>query len=487
MPVTISANFYELIHASLTTQPTERVWVQWPALPGKPAPAADTGGSLLARIGAMSARLAHQGVQPGQRVLLALPVGPALLSGLLGLLAVGAVPVLPPAGSTPRSMRRLAREQGIRVAVVSTAVPTWARLLARLRGLRLIVSPAGSSVALPQRRPQAVPSHQPALISHSSGSTGGPPKTVVRTHAVLTAQHLTLRAAFPPLSGQHDFPLFPNVLLHNLAAGVTSVLPAVPALDVRQLEAAAVVEQLRTGPVHTLTGNVFYFRQLLQYLTQQPTTFPEVVALGIGGSPVPEALLVALQPYFPAAQRIVIYGSSEAEPLAIRDAAASPAPLPAAGYCVGHLRPEISWELQPLGQVRTPAGCWVQVGELAVRGPHVAVAEAEWFLTGDFGYLDAEHRLVLTGRKGNETIVAGVQHYQLEHALSTVPGVARVAARPTPEGFTVYVQGPADLQPALRVVLGQCFPTDLAVSFHFRTELPVDGRHHSKILYAQLA
>jgi acyl-coenzyme A synthetase/AMP-(fatty) acid ligase len=122
-----------------------------------------------------------------------------------------------------------------------------------------------------------------------------------------------------------------------------------------------------------------------------------------------------------------------------------------------------------------------------VRGPHVAVAEAEWFLTGDFGYLDAEQRLILTGRKGNETIVAGVQHYQLEHALSSVPGVARAAARPTAEGFTVYVQGAAALEPALRTVLGQCFPPDLPVSLVFRAALPVDGRHHSKILYAELA
>ncbi|TGD79885.1 AMP-binding protein [Hymenobacter wooponensis] len=483
----MSANFYELIHHTLTTHPAEQVWVQWPALPGQQAPAADTGRSLLGRIGAMSVRLGSHGVQPGQRVLLVLPVGPALLSGLLGLLAVGAVPVLPPAGSTPSSLRLLAKQQGIGVALVSDAVPAWARLLARLRGLRLVISPAASSAAISPLRPQPVPANQPALVSYSSGSTGGAPKTVVRTHAVLTAQHLTLKAAFPPLPGQHDFPLFPNVLLHNLAAGVTSVLPAVPALDVRQLEAATVVEQLRTGPVHTLTGNVFYFRRLLEHLTQHPTVFPEVVALGIGGSPVPEVLLAALQPYFPAAQRIIIYGSSEAEPLAIREAAASPAPPPAAGYCVGHLRPELTWELRPLGQVRTPAGNWVQVGELAVRGPHVAVAEAEWFLTGDFGYLDAEQRLILTGRKGNEIIVAGVQHYQLEHALSTVPGVARVAARPTANGFTVYVQGTAALEPALWTVLGQCFPSDLPVSLLFRAELPVDRRHHSKILYAELA
>ena len=164
-----------------------------------------------------------------------------------------------------------------------------------------------------------------------------------------------------------------------------------------------------------------------------------------------------------------------------------PTPAAAAGYCVGHLRPELTWELRPLGQVRTPEGTWAAVGELAVRGPHVAVVGNEWFLTGDFGYLDAQNRLVLTGRRGNETIYGGVQHYQLEHALSEVPGVARVAAQPSAAGFVVYVQGPATLEPALRKVLGYSFQPELVAAFHFRRELPVDGRHHSKILYAQLA
>ncbi|TGE06640.1 AMP-binding protein [Hymenobacter fodinae] len=483
----MSANFYELIHATLTSHPAERVWVHWPALPGQPAPAPDTGQRLLARIGAVSTRLGHYGVQPGQRVLLALPVGPALLSGLLGLLAMGAVPVLPLAGSTTTSLRKLAQEQGIRVVLVSEAVSIGVRLLARLNGLHLVVSKTDSPSSATGPRPCPVPAHQPALVSHSSGSTGGRPKRVVRTHAVLTAQHLALKAAFPPLPNQHDFPLFPNVLLHNLAAGVTSVLPAVPALDVRQLAAEAVVAQLRTGQVHTLTGNVFYFRRLLEHLAQHPAVFPAVVALGIGGSPVPEAVLTALQPFFPRAQRFVIYGSSEAEPLAIREAGASPAPSPASGYCVGPLRPELTWELRPLGQVQTPAGQWVAVGELAVRGPHVAVPGQEWFLTGDFGYLDAQQQLVLTGRKGNEAIVAGLQHYQLEHALSTVPGAERVAAVPQAAGFAVYVQGSPSLEPALRAALGQYFSPAPPVVFQFRAELPVDGRHHSKILYSQLA
>lgn len=482
----MSANFYELIHANLTANPG-KVWVQWPTLPGTMTPPADTGQRLLARIGHMAARLREQGVEPGQRVLLALPVGPALLSGLLGLLAVGATPVLPPAGSTAASLRRLAREQGIRVGLVAETVPAWARLLARLRGLRLLVSPPTGLAEPAPFWVEPIAPDQAALVSHSSGSTGGTPKTVIRTHAVLTAQHQVLKAAFPPLPGQHDFPLFPNVLLHNLAAGVTSVLPAVPALDVRRLKPAAIVAQLQKGQIQTLTGNVFYFRHLLKHLLENSASFPSVVALGIGGSPVPEALLVALAPFFPNAQRVVIYGSSEAEPLAIRDAATALAPAAAAGYCVGHLRPELTWELRPIGQVRTPEGTWAAVGELAVRGPHVAVAGNEWFLTGDFGYLDAQNRLVLTGRRGNETICGGVQHYQLEHALSEVAGVARVAARPAAKGFEVYVQGPATLEPALRAALGHSFPSELVAAFHFRRELPVDGRHHSKILYGQLA
>ena len=249
------------------------------------------------------------------------------------------VPVLPPAGATARQLLALRKAENISLIVSGWHTRRRWGWLGRLLGGRLVAAPPApvqedpSEVAPPVLRP--VPLGQAALVSHSSGSVSGRPAAVRRSHAVLQAQHEALRTQFPPWAGQRDFPLFPNVILHNLAVGALSLVPDLPGGRLVALAPARIVAQLAAGQVQTLTGNVFYFRALAEYLAGQPAAFPLVRALGIGGSPVPEALLAALAPYFPQAMRYVIYGSSEAEPIAVRTVRAGRTPRPAPGLLRG--------------------------------------------------------------------------------------------------------------------------------------------------------
>ena len=486
----LSPNFFNTIHATLLAQP-DRVLVVWPAA-GAAAPATYSGRELATLVDGHRATLAGGGVRAGEPVLLLLPVGIELIGTLLAVMAVGAVPVLPPAGASALSLLRLARRGGIRRAVVGAGPPAWVRLVAAGLGLRLLRATPPAAAVVAGAAP-AVGAGQAALISHSSGSTG-PAKPVRRSHQVLQAQHEVLKAVFPPLPGQRDCPLFPNVLLHNLAAGVCTVLPDVPWTDLARLDAARVVGQLGREQVQTLTGNVFYFTRLAAHLTQFPTALPQVTALGIGGSPVPEGLVRRLAALLPRARCYVIYGSSEAEPIAVRQLAAEAEPLPPrAGYCVGPVLPSLTWRLRLIGRVWVgPGQELVPVGEVQVRGPHVA-AEG-WLSTGDFGYLGPGQQLCLTGRAGNEAICRQLQHYQPEHVLQHLPGVARVAARPGPQGFVVYVERlpgarltAADVRQALAAAFpAPAFPQSVAARVLFRRRLPVDRRHLSKIRYGAL-
>jgi acyl-CoA synthetase (AMP-forming)/AMP-acid ligase II len=244
-----------------------------------------------------------------------------------------------------------------------------------------------------------------------------------------------------------------------------------------------VVRQLQASKAETLTGNVFYFSALCRYLEQHPTALPAVRAVGVGGSPVPESLLQRLRACFTGAAVYVIYGSSEAEPIAVRQATA--ATDPRGGYCVGPVQAGLSCQLRPLGQVQLPDGSRYEVGEVCVQGPHVAAEPGTWLPTGDFGYFDVQGLLWLTSRLGNEALHQGVQHYQVEHVLYGVPGVSRVAARATATGFDVYFEGPAT-ETAIRATLSEHFPAGLCNRILRRPHLPVDGRHLSKILYEQL-
>jgi acyl-CoA synthetase (AMP-forming)/AMP-acid ligase II len=479
----MSANFYAHIAPTLQAQPRQEL-LRWPVNDSGPA-TTYTGADLAGRVAAVRQALDQRGVQPGQRVLLLVPVSIELMAALLGVLAHGAVVVLPPAGLRPRQLPGLVRQARLAAAIVLQP-PGWLpRGLARLLGLRLLAMqglPAASIT--PTLPPAAVPGTQAALVTHTSGSTGQP-KQIVRTHAVLSAQHAVLKAVFPPWLGQRDCPLFPNVLLHNLAAGVVSVVPAIPWADLPALNPAAVVQQLAAEQVQTLTGNVFYFERLLPLLQAQARELSAVRALGIGGSPVPETLVQALRAALPAATVYVIYGSSEAEPIAVR-AVTEAAANPALGYAVGPVVAGLELRLAPLGELALPNGQRPTAGEILVRGAHVAGTDPEgWLHTGDFGYLAPDGQLWLTGRQGNETLQLGVQHYQVEHVVQHLPGVERVAARPGARGFVLYVQGTV-AEETVRAALAAAFPAGICEAVHFRAALPVDRRHHSKIRYAEL-
>lgn len=497
-------NFAERIFSELQRHPA-RPALRWPA--ARPGASATTlnGAQLLARVAAWQHTLEARGPLPlGAPVMLAHPGSPDLVAALLAVLGLGAVPVLPPAGATPRALLALVRTERIKAAIVTKSTRRRLGWLGQLLGCRLVASPRtspeGTEVGLARPTLRAVPAAQPALISHSSGSVAGRPTAVRRSHTVLQAQHAALRTQFPPWPGQRDFPLFPNVILHNLAVGALSVVPDLPGGRLVALDPARLVAQLATEGAHTLTGNVFYFSQLTDYLAANPAAFPLVRALGIGGSPVPEALLAALAPYFPQATRYVIYGASEAEPIAVRAVVPGPGADPRRGYCVGRPVAGLAIRLQAPVPVWQPADIAItfsdkelrsaifQAGEIMVRGAHVALpAQATspgWLATGDFGYFDALGQLWLVGRRGAAALVRGVGHYQVEHVLRHLAGVAQAAALPRPDGtgFEIFIVGTTSAE-AVRAAVEAAFGPGLVAAVRPRPRLAVDGRHLSKIRY----
>jgi len=476
-------NFFEYIHTTLLQYPNQELII-WPESFSAGSFQSYTGSTLLGRISAIRRALNQLNADNGSKILVAVPVGPSLVCTVLAIMGQGYVPVLPPAAASLFNLAQIIRREKIKGVITQTKPGFIFSLGAATFGVRLIhidKIPHHSIECLP---PQNVQPHQAGLITHSSGSTGKA-KSIYRSHQVLQAQHLALKEVFPPWPGQRDYPLFPNVLLHNLAAGTVSILPDIPRLNVTHMAPGDIVRQMSNQRVQTLTGNVYYFTRLLQYLQQHPRALIHVRAVGIGGSPVPETLAHALRSCFPRADVYIIYGSSEAEPIAVRKVSSEPL-NPRLGYGVGTFHPGIRWRITFGEQITIPNQVTYQSGEIEVSGSHVATAgNALWFRTGDYGYVDAHNQLFLTGRKGNERIHQGVQHYQIEHVLVHVAGVGNVAARSLKNGFNVYVTGKAKAA-AIRQALEEHFPAGIIQHVYFRDDLPVDSRHHSKIKYEHL-
>ncbi len=292
----------------------------------------------------------------------------------------------------------------------------------------------------------------PALITFTSGSSGEP-KGANRTHGFLRAQHLALAAEFPLAADDVDLTMFPVFALRNLASGVTSVVPAMDFARVDRVDGAALLAQMEAHGVTTCTASPPFFDRLAAAIAAAgagggdaggrpdqdlppPAPLRRLRRLLTGGAPVADEQLALWRRALPETEIVVVYGSTEAEPVAhltveerlalcraSAPAAVLPGAAPVAGYCVGPPCAAVRARVIRIhGGAVTLDGGWAawevpagEVGELVVAGDHVcqdyfrnpeAVAENKirdaegviWHRMGDTGRLDAQGRFWLAGR-----------------------------------------------------------------------------------------
>ena len=375
------------------------------------------------------------------------------------------------------------------------------------------VEPASAGAAQPVIE-RAADDH--GLITFTSGSTGRP-KGADRTHGLLIAQHEALRAHFPDAADDVDMPCFPVVTLHNLCCGIPTVMPAVDLSAPAAVQPAPVLAQARAEGVTRISGAPAYVRRLADALLAEGATLPAVRHVLVGGAPVPADLCARLTEAFPEAACDIVYGSTEAEPIAsiaMRDVLAAAAGSDE-GYLVGAPVEQTDMALLELpdpapdrldergvAPYRVPAGA---TGEVVVAGDHVnrgyvdnpeadrenklfGVNDRVWHRTGDVGHLDDEGRLWLTGRTSDVLHVDGrvVHPLPVEAALDALPGVARsalVAHVGAPGGeLAVALADGAAMSEVLPRLEAELAARGLgAVPVRAIPAMPVDRRHNSKL------
>ncbi len=486
---------------------------------------------LRERTDRASAGLRSQGLRPGDRAIVMIPMSIDLYVGMLALLDLGAVAVFVDpwigwkqiaafsAFAEPRGYLGVPRSHVLRLfsgrlRAIPVTVTTGRRLgpLPARRTLAEIEEPPGDGVVHP------VQLDDPALITFTSGSSGEP-KGANRTHGFLLAQHRALAAEFPAQEGDVDMPMFPVFALNNLAVGVPSVVPAMDFRRVDRVDAAAVLGQMRAHKVTTCTASPPFFDRLAAAGKD-----PGLRRILTGGAPVSDPQLAAWRKAFPRTEILVAYGSTEAEPVAHLTAderleAKSDVRPASPGYCAG----------RPVDRVRTkvirihpgpievkdwrdwelPPG---EIGELVVTGEHVcrdyyrnpsAVRENKikgpagsiWHRMGDTGYFDGLGRFWIAGRVHSTIHRKGeLVHPQLveQAARQEDPRIRRAAAVGLPDPdlgqrvvLVLETEAGEDLERDVRARLEAAGQTVDEIRLTAEP-LPVDPRHNSKIDYGKL-
>lgn len=476
-----------------------------------------TYGELLGRAASLQRALQRRGLQPGARVLLFARPSLELYAVLLALLGLGLVPVLLDRGMSRSRMLSAIAQSGARTLIGQREIVRRWWLLPQLwRFQRLALDGACFGVAdLLRGQPacrwedfQCVDLEDVAhgLISFTSGSTGQP-KGADRTHASLIAQHHAIRAHWPDRDDDIDLPCFPVLVLHNLSCGIGTVLPAVDLAAPGQVDPALVLRQIASEGITRIAGAPAYAQRLVEHAESRQLTFPGVRSLVVGGSTLTEAVLRGCLRTFPNAHCRVVYGSTEAEPIAdidmpdlLRDWHQYPGhlvgtPADMAELCLVDPNRPLNDAASVLAARQPP----LAIGEILVAGPHVLKAYVDnpqacaenkipradglvWHRTGDCGFLDEQGRLWLSGRLKDAVRVDDrtLYSFALEKILDTLPGVRRSALLNAPTGEPLLVlEGRAEQPGELRATLRRFGLRQALLATVER--MPVDGRHNSKI------
>ncbi len=379
----------------------------------------------------------------------------------------------------------------------------------------------------------AVESEFTALITFTTGSTGKP-KGANRTHRFLSAQHQALSHVIPYTDKDSDMPAFPIFSLNNLAAGVTTILPALDLSAPSERDSAILANQIINEKINCTTLSPSMLVGLAKFCKDKKIQLDKLRRVVTGGAPISKDDVKAFYEIAPQTELWILYGSTEAEPMAhiegrdmLKENFNKDAEIVEEGVNVGHISEDIDFKFIRIkdGPIELKNGSWTDVevdkghvGEFICTGDHVCreyynnpeafkttkIMDAQnrvWHRTGDLAYIDSDKNLWIVGRTNNaierdREYLFPVRAEVLLKRLAFVYRCAFLGVPDTSLGEATYAvielkaeqnvksfdfdSARKEIQ---RVFAKNKIPVDQIKFVH---KVPMDPRHHSKVEYKLL-
>lgn len=466
----------------------------------------------------------RQGLGPKDTALLLMPPGIAFYTLFLALARIGVSVMLVDPGVGLSHFTACTRQVRPTVFI---APPKGHLLRLRpgfsgpLRAFSLSFLPLTTRIRpLPQkteREASTLPlsADHPALITFTSGSTGRP-KAILRTHGFLLRQGDALAALMPARPGDVEFCTFPVFTLANLAQKVTTILPPAGIRRLSDTRMEDVSACMRHHKASRLLASPDFCARLCREAEDAESCFETLHTIHTGGGPVHLSLLAALAARAPKASICSLYGSTEAEPVALQEYAALrdhwhekvrtgnglPAGRPVGTVQLRILQDSTGQALPLLTEKAFSSLCLPpgQTGEIVVSGPlvqkgymnpeddaetKIRVGDTVWHRTGDAGYCDADGVVWLMGRCSAKIQTQDKTLYPLavEAAAALLPHTRRSALVRVRDKVLLAVEGEEIPEAQRESFMKEHSALDAIV---FLPHIPVDSRHNSKVLYNEL-
>tara|TARA_R110000868_G_scaffold180754_2_gene421431 strand:- start:17484 stop:19892 length:2409 start_codon:yes stop_codon:yes gene_type:complete len=379
--------------------------------------------------------------------------------------------------------------------------------------------------------PVAVEKEHTALVTFTTGSSGTP-KGADRGHRFLAAQHYALNRHLPYNENDVDLPVFPIFSLNNLAAGVKTVIPAIDVGTPNEKDALILYNQMKQQGVTCTTLSPSLFNAMSRWCKQTNQDLSFLRRIITGGAPVSNDDVANMKAVAPNAEILVLYGSTEVEPMAHIEAKemlgqkrnADPE-IEEEGVNVGlmdeglqvkylkinkdpiFIKKEEDWKAHEVAKG--------EIGEIIVAGEHVCQGywnneeaffrakirdhhNTVWHRTGDLGKVDSHGNLWLVGRVHNAISRAGKYYFPVraEVILKKLPFVQNCAYLGVADDelgektFAVISirSGAAGDEDTWKSEVSQILQKNGVVTdgIVITDEIPMDPRHHSKVEYGIL-
>jgi acyl-coenzyme A synthetase/AMP-(fatty) acid ligase len=324
-------------------------------LPGHRRSPSTSFGDLLDRAGRAQNTLREQGLGPGDVVLVVDGLGPRLYAAVMAILAMGASVMLVEPWMPVKKIDAAVRIAKPSLFLANLPGRVWGLRVRSIRAIGRWLS-AGSlnrTTAPATLHIEAVDPGAPGILTFTSGTTGDP-KGVVRDQGYLVKQHEVLSRAlklenYPGT----DLCIFANFVLANLASGRGTILipPAWKPAHLRQLDQL----DARLRPETLTCGPGFLLRLI------RDARIESLRSIHVGGALTDCGIYETGFRRWPEAEWCSVYGSTEAEPVAVCNARQAVEKSREMGYFqtlyLGRPVDEIDSDLQE-------DGAWV-------TGPHV--------------------------------------------------------------------------------------------------------------------
>ena len=446
-----------------------------------------------------------KGIQPGDRVMVFIPMSTDLYRVVLALFSMGATAVFLDEWVSKKRMEMCCEIAKCRGFIGITKAHVLRLFSKELRAIPIRLKIKNSFQSDEKYALFQPAQDHSALITFTTGSTGTP-KAANRTHAFLLAQFEAIRNKIKPTPTDVVMPVLPIVLFINLGVGSTSVIYRYKSTKLSSIKPEKVFALMKKERVNQLISSPSFVNVLANYAIKTNTTSTSLKTIYTGGAPVFPKEAKRYLHAFPEAFTQVIYGSTEAEPIsAVPIANLIESERKQRGLLVGFpdqsaevkvipFRDEVI-ELNDSDELEICATG--EIGEIIVAGNHVltsyfnnpeALRRAKiwhkdkiYHRTGDSGFFGGDGQLFLVGRSTQAIEINDqiIYPFIFEDELQQIEHIVRGTLVKKNEEVKIIVEleyASKKEEVAAKLKAKFDFPFVLIV-----TEIPLDKRHHGKI------